>query len=186
MRLILGFVLGLTGAALFLSGVDHQAVTRELRAWFEGPGPAEAAAQPMSAAETLPVPVALPSAPSEPQVQSEAGAETQEAAQKTVPEPALERAEDSARDSPTEIEPDDPIAESQLNWEPIWRPFKAPSAASGFAARLAAMTGQTYRVRPLDDQAYQVELAYRSEEERRVLIERVRALTGLELGADRP
>lgn len=186
MRLMLGFVLGLTGAALFLSGLDHQAVTRELRAWFEGPAPAPAEAQETGAADTLPVPAMLPTTLSEPVTRSEPDTATQTAAEESAPAAPLEPAETNEPATPTEIESADLASVSQIAWEPIWKPFKVPSAASGFAAHLTALTGETYRVRRLADQAYQVELAYRSEDERRALIERVRALTGLELGEDQP
>jgi hypothetical protein len=184
MRLILGFVLGLTGAALFLSGLDQQAVTRELRAWFEDRAPAPPEAQQETkAADPLPVPARLPPTPTGANDQGEPDTATPTPAQGAPP---LERAEASEPVMPTEIEPPDLATVSQPAWEPIWKPFKVASAASGFAAHLTALTGETYRVRRLSDGFYQVELAYRSEEQRRALIERVRALTGLQLGEESP
>jgi hypothetical protein len=191
MRLILGFVLGLTGAALFLSGLDHQAVTRELRAWFEtgaeGAQVEEAGSSPAGDA-ILKIPSTSAAKPAPPMDEAR-GTE----APRAGPAPAETVAAAAPGPDPEPSVPDHYAAPSDLAgavappaWQPIWRPFKAPSAAQGFAAHLAGLTGDSYRVRRVGDRAYQVELAYHSEAERRALVERVRALTGLELEGGSP
>lgn len=178
MRLILGFVTGLTGAALFLSGVDHQTVTRELKTWVESPDPPEATPVEVASAR----PILKHPAPAGPEAETESDV--------AVPGPMADIGSAAKQTAPDEGAAQNPAIDSvsvtQPQWQPVWRPFKVRSAATGFATRLAELTGGTYRVRRLADQVYQVELAYRSEDERRALTERVRSLTGLELGADGP
>ncbi len=63
----------------------------------------------------------------------------------------------------------------------FWNPFRSEPAARGFADRLSTATDVAVVVTEEGPASYRVGFDYRSEAERRALIERIETITGLEL-----
>ena len=63
----------------------------------------------------------------------------------------------------------------------FWNPFRSEPAARGFADRLSTATDVPVLVTAEGPASYRVGFNYRSEAERRALIERIETVTGLEL-----
>jgi hypothetical protein len=63
----------------------------------------------------------------------------------------------------------------------VWSPFRSEWAANGFARRLVLATEVPVEVVNESPGNYQVVFSYRDDEERQALVERIEAVTGLEL-----
>lgn len=76
-----------------------------------------------------------------------------------------------------------PVFQDTIVWQPLWTAFHSELSARGFASRLEHLTGREYRVRRASPWSYQVEVAYKDEEQRDALIEEIQQRTGLVLQA---
>lgn len=102
-----------------------------------------------------------------------------------APETGARAATEPAPERPVAAaEPAPPTAPAEPRWHSFWNPFRSEIAASGFAARLTAVTGIDYRVVRVDPGSYQVAFAYVDDRERAAKIARIESATGLRLPED--
>lgn len=96
------------------------------------------------------------------------------------PTPLGDQTVSAAEPTPVAVEPPetpDLVSRNHL----FWSPFRSELAAQGFAGRLSSATDVAVVVVEAGPANYRVGFDYRDEAERRVLIEQIETVTGLEL-----